>query len=82
VRILIPAVIIGAAYLIFLVIQNRDLKRRIKSVDHPELLLSRRKRRAYAEELLQRQRDQYEETRQQKLTELIRGELDLRKEKQ
>ncbi len=81
-RILIPAVIIGAAYLTFLIIQNRDLKRRIKSIDRPELGLPRKERRDYYRELVQRERNQYDEAHQQKMIELINGQLDHRKEMQ
>lgn len=80
-RLLIPVLLVGAAYLIFLVIQNRDLKRRIGSIDRPELGLPRKERRAYNRELVQRKRDEYAEAHQQKMIELIQGQLDIRKEK-
>lgn len=71
--------VIGLFVLIaYLIIRNRHLNRLLKAQEHPELLLPRKERRAYARELLKRERDRYETDRQQELVDLINKQLDQR----
>lgn len=75
-RVLAPLLLIGAVLIVLLVWRVLNLSRRIKGIDNPVLWLPRKERRAHARKLLKRFDDEYDIRQQEKLTNLIRDELD------
>lgn len=67
---LILVLVVVIAALVFHII---DLRRRIASLDEPELLLPRSERRAHARKLLRREEEQYQAAQHQDLLDLIHG---------
>jgi hypothetical protein len=75
-RIVLLLALIVTAGIIFLTIRCISLTKRMRGLNRPELWLPRRERQDYARELLARERDIYETSRQEALVALLRDELE------
>ncbi len=67
----IPLVLIAVIIIIAMGFYIRQLRKELRGVKDPLVFLSAKDRRAYARELLARERDRYEAERQEKLNEII-----------
>jgi predicted Holliday junction resolvase-like endonuclease len=67
----IALVLIAVIIIIAMGMYIHQLRRTLRGVKDPLVFLSARERRAYARELLARERDRYEAERQEKLNEII-----------
>ncbi|MBB3603430.1 hypothetical protein FHT40_003091 [Mycolicibacterium sp. BK556] len=70
-RAVIPILLIAAIVIIAMAIYIQQLRKTLRGVKDPLVFLSGRERRAYARELLARERDRYETERQERLNDII-----------
>lgn len=69
--IVVLAVLVLIGAVVWLVIDNARLRRRMKGLDEPELWLPRSERRAHARKLLKREDEEYQQQMIARLTEVI-----------
>ena len=67
----IPILLIAAIVIVAMGMYIHQLRKTLRGVDDPLIFLSGRERRAYARELLKRERDRYEAERQERLNDII-----------
>ncbi|EHB53640.1 hypothetical protein MycrhDRAFT_4103 [Mycolicibacterium rhodesiae JS60] len=67
----IPLVLIAVIVIAAMGFYIRQLRKELRGVKDPLVFLSAKERRAYARELLARERDRYEAERQEKLNDII-----------
>lgn len=67
----IPLVLIAVIIIIAMGFYIRQLRKELRGVKDPLVFLSAKDRRAYARELLDRERDRYEAERQERLNDII-----------
>lgn len=67
----IPILLIAVIVIIAMAIYIYQLRKTLRGVKDPLVFLSGRERRAYARELLARERDRYEAEHQEKLNDII-----------
>lgn len=67
----IPILLIAGIVIAGMGIYIHQLRKTLRGIDNPLVFLSGRERRAYARELLRRERERYEAEHQERLNEII-----------
>jgi predicted Holliday junction resolvase-like endonuclease len=70
-RAVIPILVIAAIIIVAMALYIRQLRKELRGIKDPLVFLSAKDRRAYARELLARERDRYEAEHQERLNDII-----------
>lgn len=70
-RAVIPILVIVGIVIVAMAIYIQHLRKTLRGVDDPLIFLSPKERRAYARELMAREKERYEAERQERLNQII-----------
>ncbi len=70
-KVLIPILLVAGIIVVAIGLYIRHLRKTLRGSEDPLIFLSGKERRAYARELLQREKERYEAERQERLNQMI-----------
>lgn len=70
-KVVIPILLLAVIVMVAMGLYIRQLRKTLRGVDDPLVFLSAKERRAYARELMSREKERYEAERQERLNQII-----------